>query len=108
MGKKMLGQLKGQVIARLISTCVPILSILLSIKTLTIYYSLLVEKTSTLFMKTVVALLCLIILKVMDAWFIYLKIVSVSNQSSPRGQVLRATVLRRDHRQAKTREWNDV
>ena len=104
----MLGQLKGQVIARLISTCVPILSILLSIKTLTIYYSLLVEKTSTLFMKTVVALLCLIILKVMDAWFIYLKIVSVSNQSSPRGQVLRATVLRRDHRQAKTREWNDA
>ena len=104
----MLGMLKGQITARLISTCVPILSVLLSIKTLTIYYSLMVEKTSTLFMKTVVALLCLIILKVIDAWFIYLKIVSVSNHSSPRGQVLRATVLRRDQRQAQTTEWNDV
>ena len=100
--------LKGQVIARLISTSVPLLSVLLSMKTLTIYYSLMVERTSTLFMKILVALLCLLILKVVDAWFIYLKMVSVSNHNSQRSQVLRATVLRRDQRQAQTEEWNDV
>ena len=100
--------LKGQVIVRLISTSVPLLSVLLSMKTLTIYYSLMVERTSTLFMKILVALLCLLILKVVDAWFIYLKMVSVSNHNSQRSQVLRATVLRRDQRQAQTEEWNDV
>ena len=77
-------------------------------KTLTIYYSLMVEKTSTLFMKIMVAMLCLLVLKVIDAWFIYLKILSVSNQSSHRGQVLRATVLRRDQRQAQAGVWNYV
>ena len=77
-------------------------------KTLTIYYSLMVEKTSTLFMKITVAMLCLLILKVIDAWFIYLKILSVSNHSSQRGQVLRANVLRRDQRQAQAGVWNYV
>ena len=102
----MFGTLKGQVIARLISTYIPLLSILLSMKTLTIYYSLMVEKTSSLIMKIVVAMLCLLVLKVIDAWFIYLKI--LSNQSSHRGQVLRATVLRRDQRQAQAGVWNYV
>ena len=102
----MFGTLKGQVIARLISTYIPLLSILLSMKTLTIYYSLMVEKTSTLFMKIMVAMLCLLVLKVIDAWFIYLKI--LSNQSSHRGQVLRATVLRGDQRQARAGVWNYV
>ena len=77
-------------------------------KTLTIYYSLMVEKTSTLLMKLMVAMLCLLVLKVIDAWFIYLKILSVSNQSSHRGQVLRATVLRGDQRQAQAGVWNYV
>ena len=104
----MFGTLKGQVIARLISTYIPLLSILLSMKTLTIYYSLMVEKTSTLIMKIVVAMLCLLVLKVIDAWFIYLKILSVSNQSSQRGQVLRATVIRGDQRQARAGVWNYV
>ena len=77
-------------------------------KTLTIYYSLMVEKTSTLLMKLMVAMLCLLVLKVIDAWFIYLKILSVSNHSSQRGQVLRANVLRRDQRQAQAGVWNYV
>ena len=105
----MFGTLKGQVIASVISTSVPLLSILLSMKTLTIYYTLMVEKTSTLFMKILVALLCLLILKVIDAWFIYLKMVSVSDHRSQSGQVLRATKLRRDQRQAaQIGEWNNV
>ena len=104
----MVGSLKQQVIAKLVSTYIPLLSVLLSIKTLTIYYSLMVEKTSSLFMKIVVALLCLFALKVVDAWFIYLKMASVSNYNSPKGQVMRSTVLRRDHRQAQAGEWNDV
>ena len=105
----MFGTLKGQVIASVISTSVPLLSILLSMKTLTIYYTLMVEKTSTLFMKILVALLCLLILKVIDAWFIYLKMVSVSSHKSQSGQVLRATKLRRDQRQAaQIGEWNNV
>ena len=101
----MFEKLKGQVIAMLISTYIPLLSILLSMKTLTIYYSLMVEKTSSLFMKIMVAMLCLLILKVIDAWFIYLKIFSVSNQSS---KVLRATVLIRDQRQGQAGVWSYV
>ena len=106
----MFSTLKGQVIVRLISTSVPLLSILLSIKTLAIYYSLMVDKTSTLFMKILVALLCLLILKVIDAWFIYLKMVSVSNPSSQRGKMWRASLLRIDQRKAaaQTGNWNHV
>ena len=74
-------------------------------KTLTIYYSLMVEKTSTLFMKIMVAMLCLLFLKIIDAWFIYLKIFSVSNQSS---KVLRATVLIRGQRHAQAGVWSYV
>lgn len=106
----MFAMLKGQVIVRLISSSVPLLSMLLSMKTLTIYYSLMVEKTTTLFVKILVAALCLLILKVIDAWFIYLKITSVSNPTSQRGKMWRATLLRRDQRQAAAQfgDWNHV
>ena len=90
----MFQSLKGKIVAKLVADYLPLLSLLLSMKTLTIYYSLMVDKTSTLFLKIVVAVFCLLLLKVVDAWFVYLKIVSVSNFNSKKGRVWRSAKLR--------------
>ena len=100
MGKVLFQSLKGKIVAKLVADYLPLLSLLLSMKTLTIYYSLMVDKTSTLFLKIVVAIFCLLLLKVVDAWFVYLKIVSVSNFNSKKGRVWRSAKLRTELRRA--------
>ena len=100
MGKLFFQSLKGKIVAKLVADYLPLLSLLLSMKTLTIYYSLMVDKTSTLFLKIVVAIFCLLLLKVVDAWFVYLKLVSVSNFNSKKGRVWRSAKLRTELRRA--------